>query len=103
MNKFKKQPAEVLDYDIDFTLWLPADDALASATAFITDISAPPVSVEPVPALIIDSVDTLIPQKTVKVWLSSGTTGHNYKLTVRALTTDARLKEVEVGINVKDV
>lgn len=90
LGTFSKQPVEVLDYDIDCSDWLVSDDVLASATA-VTDVAG----------LTVDSV--LVSSPRVKVWLSGGTNGAAYKVTVTITTDDGRVKQVEFRVRVKDV
>jgi hypothetical protein len=90
LGNFSKQPVEVVDYDIDYSEWLTDGDNVQSAT----------VSVAP-SGLTIDSV--LINDPRIKVWVSGGTNGSTYKLTVNATTADGRLKQDEFKIRVKDV
>lgn len=85
-----KQPADVLDYDIDFSQWLPADDAVLSVTT----------AVEPTGVLVVDYTQVLSP--TVKVWVSGGTDGSTYKVTLTATTDGGRVKQEEFKVRVKD-
>lgn len=86
-----KQPNEVLDYDIDFSRYLPTSDTIvsvvASADAGIT------------------LGDTLIMSggKIIKQWVEGGTTGVTYKVQVRITTNGGRVKEAEFRIKVKEV
>lgn len=90
LGTFSKQPVEVLDYDIDCSDWLVSDDALSSATAVVDETG-----------LAVDSV--LISSPRVKVWLSGGTNGSTYKVTVTITTEDGRVKQVEFRVRVRDV
>lgn len=90
LGSFSKQPVEVLDYDVDCSEWLASDDVLASATAAVDGTG-----------LVIDSV--LVSSPRVKVWLSGGTDGSSYKITVTITTDDGRIKQVEFRVRVKDV
>jgi len=90
IGTFSKQPVEVLDYDIDCSEWLVSDDALASATA-VADAAG----------LTVDSV--LISSPRIKVWISGGTNGLTYKVTVTITTEDGRVKQVEFRVRVRDV
>lgn len=86
---FIKQPADVQDYDIDFSKYLDAiEDTPASYTASAED------------GLNIDS--SLIVDKRVKVWISGGTSGTVYKITVTLTTLIGRTKQVEIKIKVKE-
>lgn len=85
---FTKQPADVQDYDIDFTDYLAGlSDAGASA-----DVSSDP-------GITIDS--HVLSSGVVKVWVSGGTAG-TYKITAALTTTGGRVKEAEIKIKVKE-
>ena len=86
---FIKQPADVQDYDIDFSRYLDAiEDTPASYIATADD------------GLNIDS--SFMVDKRVKVWISGGTSGTVYKITVTLTTLIGRTKQVEIKIKVKD-
>ena len=84
-----KQPADVLDYDVEYGDWLPDGDALSQATALAdsTDLSINSVQV----------IGTM-----VKVWISGGIDGAQYKVTVTATTNDGRVKEADFTIRVRN-
>ena len=84
-----KQPADVLDYDVEYGDWLPDGDALSQATALAdsTDLSINSVQV----------IGTM-----VKVWISGGIDGAQYKVTVTATTNDGRVKEANFTIRVRN-
>lgn len=100
LGKFKKQPAEVLDYDVDFTEYLADGDTLLSS-------GNPPI---PSPynitvdgtGLVVESAFVINNGKTIKVWLTGGTNGVKYKITITATTNAGRVKQVEFVIQVKD-
>ncbi len=85
-----KQPADQLDYDVDYGRWLPDGDAVTMAET----------SVEPQGELIIDSVQ--LTDRTVKVWISGGVDGGTYKITVTASTSGGRIKEADFRIRVRE-
>ena len=89
LGTFIKQPADVLDYDIDYRDWLAdRSDTLQSAT--VTAETGLTVS------------SFVIVQGVVKVFLSGGTDGGSYKVTCTATTAGGRVKQAEIRINVKD-
>jgi len=90
LGNFTKQPVEIIDYDIDYSEWLTAGDNVQAAS----------VEVAPV-GLIVES--TFINDPRVKIWVSGGTTGTTYKLTVTATTADGRVKQDEFKVKVKDI
>lgn len=89
LGTFTKQPVEVKDYDLDYSEWLVAADTVEAAE----------VTVEPA-GLRVGSVFTQ--DKKIKVWLSAGTNGTVYKLTVTMTTADGRVKQDEFKVKVKD-
>ncbi|MEO8021069.1 hypothetical protein [Polaromonas sp.] len=98
LGKHDKQPAEVKDYPIDYSEWLseiPAGDTLASAIAVATCTTTPADT-----ALVVDQV--IVSPIGVAVWLSAGTDGETYKVTVTATTVGGRVDQSEITVRVKD-
>lgn len=91
MDTFNKQSADQLDFDADFSRWLPDDDVVLIATA---------VSDNPTELIIEQTQWT---DQLVKVWCAGGTNGSKYKITVTAQTAGGRIKEHEFIIRVKDL
>lgn len=91
LGTFTKQPADEWDYDIDYSEWLTAGDNVQNAS----------VTVAPTGSLVIDSV--FINDPRVKVWVSGGTDGVTYKLTVTMNSADGRTKQDEFKLRVKEV
>lgn len=96
LKKYKKQPADRLDYDFDYSLWLAVDDEILSAVVTIENLNAA-VSLTPV---IVDSSVTL--PKFVKVWLSGGAAGDYYKVSCTITTSRDRVKQDEIKIKVTE-
>ena len=92
---YEKQPAEYKDYDIDYTPWLtPAEDVISSVTTVVSSTA------EATPTLTVDLAQTTV--YVAKLWLSGGTAGVKYKVTVRMETDAGRIDESELIFNVKD-
>lgn len=104
MSTFKKQPLDVLDYDVDMSEWfssIPGDD-IDSVEIIITSL------VEEEPTLVAGP----LPHKPVillgaepvrfKIWLGGGTDYVDYKVTCIITTEQDRKKEVELKIKVRD-
>lgn len=89
MQTFLKQPGDTLDYDADFSNWLPDGDTITSATATI-DVAG---------ELAINAVQVLSP--IVKVWAEGGADRATYKITVTAATEGGRIKETEFRLRIK--
>jgi hypothetical protein len=90
MNLFQKQPADQLDYDLEFSDWLTSGDTINGATA-VSDVPT---------ELIIQSVS--VSGQIVKVWISGGVTGSTYKVTATVTTAQGRIKELDFKIRVKE-
>ena len=89
LGVFQKQPAESIDYDVDYSEWLTTGDNVQSA-----DVSVAPSG------LVIDS--TFINDPRIKIWISGGVDKVSYKVTVTMTTAEGRVKQDEFKINVKD-
>jgi hypothetical protein len=83
-----KQPADVQDYDIDFSQWLPIGDSLVSAT-----VSTPT-------GITLDVFYVTSP--IVKIWVSGGVAGNSYKFQIIGTTDFGRVKETELVVKVKE-
>ncbi len=93
LENFYKQPADVQDYDINYTRYLTSvDDTPRVVDPYEVDAPAG-----------ITLLTASITGNVVKVWLSGGTAGAKYKITTRLFTTGGRVKEAEIVIIVKEV
>lgn len=92
LGTFPKQPADVQDYDIDYS------EYCAGFTPADTLTGTPVVTADPG----ITVASTTRVGNVVKVFLSGGTSGVTYKVTCRATTTGGRVKEVEIKVKVKE-
>lgn len=100
LGKFQQQPAETLDYDIDFAQFLSDGDTL------VTTGNPPvpsPLDVVISPAGTMTLGPTVVINGTViKQWLIGGTSGQKYKITITATSNAGRVKQVEFIVRVKD-
>ena len=85
----QQQPADTLDWDIDFSEFFPPEDVIVSAT-----VQAHPAMVMP--------PTVQVRGRTLKVWVYAGNLEGAYKLSVFASTDDGRGKEVELKVKIKD-
>lgn len=88
---FFKRPIDQLDYDIDFSRWLPDGDTIASAVS----------AVEPCDSMV-SAAQTIVQGEEVKVWLVDGVSGKTATISVTATTAQSRVKQVKFQIRVKD-
>lgn len=93
MQTLQKQSADRLDYDVDYSNFIPEDDTITTVTAVVE-------AIDPLTDLVVDSASVASP--IVKVWLSSGLNGSTYKITVTASTNGGRIKEQDFKIRVRD-
>jgi len=90
MDIFTKYPAEVWDYDVEFTRSLPDGDTILSAT----------VTVEPAESMV-SCPRFDLGTDTVKVWLIDGLSGKTATASVIAMTAQGRTIEEEFKIRVR--
>jgi hypothetical protein len=95
LAKYEKQPAEVKDYDIDYSDWLiPAADTINGITTAVTS------ETQATPTLVVDYTQQTITLS--KLWISGGTVGVQYKVTVRMTSAGGRIDESELIFSIKD-
>lgn len=101
LGTFEKQPADVLDYDIDFSAVLDGNDTLASsgnpAVPLPLNVVVSPAGLTLGPTFVIEN------GKTIKQWLSGGNSRQKYKVTITATSNAGRVKQVEFVVGVKDI
>lgn len=91
-----QQPNDRIDYDVDFSEWFPVGDIVNDAMVTVSPVGL--------------SVNSSVTHPRVKVWVTGGTTGSTYKITVLGkasvtLTEPGnanRYKEVELKVKIKD-
>lgn len=99
LGKFQKQPAEILDYDVDYTEWFSNRVDTPAVVSPVAIVSEPGITV----------VGSSITGMVVKVILSGGTaapvgaTPSKYKITVRLTTTAGLVKEADFTVTVKEI
>ena len=96
LARWEQQPDEVLDWDIYYANspdgaepWLSDGDVIVDVTATV-DIAG----------LVVSASHT---NTMAKLWISGGSNGVKYKITVTAVTTSGRQKQDEVIMKIKEV
>lgn len=90
LGRFEKQPAEILDYQVDYADWFEnRSDAPAS---FVTVI---PTGITEVSSSRSGTVVTVV--------LAGGDADESYKITVRLTTSAGLVKEADFIVRVKEV
>lgn len=85
-----QQPTERLSYTINYGEFLTDGDNIQTAVGIV----------EPA-GLIIEAVTVLDPR--VRFWLTGGTAGSKYKVTITSNTADGRVLQDEIFVKVKEV
>lgn len=84
-----KTPADVLDYDFDFSRWMPPTDRIDEAIAEVAESTA-----------VVDRVDQA--DTVARVWLSGGVADERGTVTVTIHTVAGRTKQVKATLNIKE-
>lgn len=90
LAKFTKQPADMQDYDIDYTDYLDGLQDSAESVDVVAEVG-------------IKLFHYSLIGKTVKVWVDGGTHGETYKVSVTLKTAYGRTKQAEIAIKVKEI
>ena len=91
LGTFTKQPAEVLDYDIDADEWMSDDDEIISVTTTVDT------------GLTVQGAVIFNAGRSVKLWITGGTSGATYKVEVTMTTDDGRVKQAELRFRIKEL
>ena len=92
LAKFEKQPADVQDFDIDFSEWLIGMD----------DIAPGPDGLSVEAEVGIAILASVLHNGVAKVWTSGGVDGTTYKITATVTTEGNRVKQAEIKVKVKE-
>lgn len=95
LKKFKQQPDERKDYDVDCDWLAPLGDSIDDITLTVECLDDPLDT-----SLVVTFQNTT---STIKVWVSGGTDGYAYKVTLNVLTVATRQNEAELIFAIGDV
>lgn len=90
LGKFSKQPIEVQDYDIDFNEYLTSQSDTADSFVVTADTG-------------ITIQNTSLAAGVVKVYVSGGVDGEQYKVSATVTTTGGRVRQGDILIRVKEL
>ena len=90
IKTFYKQPAEVLDFDVDLEAWLTS--SLDQLQTFTVDVSKPELK--------LDS-SYIVFGNRIKLWLSQGIERMNYSVSVKVVTKSGRVTEFDFRLVVR--
>lgn len=94
LGRHVKQPAEVSDYDIEFSDWLRVDETLATTSASVECLTSSDDS------LAVDDASASL--AVVRVRLSGGLAGEEYKVTTLTTSSSGRVDESEFKVKVRE-
>lgn len=90
LGKFEKQPAEILDYDVDYSEWF--GDRQDTPDLYTTQVDAG-----------LTLVSHQLVGNAVKLVLGGGAAGEKYKVQVRLTTMSGLVKEADFILKIKEV
>jgi len=88
-----QQPYERLDYDFDYSDFIP-NDGLSHIEESPLDVNVRPSGLVVTPVLIEDH--------RVKLWISGGTAGVDYTVELTVTTSNGRIKQDELIVSIVD-
>lgn len=89
LGKFTKQPVEVQDYDISFTEYLASQSDTAVSHTATAEAG-------------ISILASNLTGGVVKVFVSGGTDGNQYKVSATVTTAGGRVKQGDIIVKVKE-
>jgi hypothetical protein len=89
LGTYKQQPAEIIDYAVDFGPWVEDRGHLVSSFSVLSDAGV--------------TVSSSRDGNVVRVIVSGGTNNTKYKITVRVTTDGGLVKEAEFWLRIKEV
>lgn len=101
LDRFKKQPAEIKKYQIDYSEWLATGETVSSVGTAVTLLNPASGDVGE-PTLTIGTTQ-IVGGTVFEYYVSSGTDGKRYKVTFQASTSDSQTVESEIEFKVSDV
>lgn len=91
LGTFIKQPADTMDYDINYSEWLTFNDNVQEAAILIEGSDSTLIK-----------VSHFINDPVIKIWLSGGTAGITYKVTCTMTSADGRIRQDEFKMKIKE-
>lgn len=95
LDRKEKQPVEVKDYPIDYSEWLAPGDTLINAQATVECLTNALDT-----ALVVSSMS--VSPTSAAPWLSGGTNGERYKVSVTVTTQQGRIDQSEFIVKIRE-
>lgn len=91
-KRYTQDPADVLDYALDWTDWLDDGETISTSSWAVT------------PSGLTTSLASIVNNNTTAVvWLSGGTVGNSYTVTNHITTTDSRTVERSITVAIRNL
>lgn len=98
LGTVSKQPADQLDYPIDYSRWIPDEDEILTVTHAIE----PAAEDDDEDHLRVDAVRVDPENPALTVWVSRGQKSKTYKVSVTVATRGGRIKEADFKVRIRD-
>lgn len=98
LEAFIKDPDSMLDYSVDWSDWLGADD-IASVVWFVDDVEG---GVAEGDSLFVEIAYCFFTDKVATVWLSQGVVRRSYDVTCRITTTSGRVDDRTFRVKINE-
>lgn len=85
-----KQPAEILDYDVDYADWMTDGDVVVLSRVLL-------------PGADTVVIDVFTSAAAVKLWISGGVDGQEGTIEITTTTRDGRVKQDELSLRIMEV
>jgi hypothetical protein len=95
MDIFEKQPADVVDINIDLSQYLPSTDSIVNAVPTFEGTNDG--------SLVLGTTAINNTTKVVTQWVSGGTDGKSYHVAVTITSAAGRVKQVDFKVKVKEI
>lgn len=100
LDRFRKQPAEIKKYQIDYSEWLATGETVTSVVTAVTVLNPAATDVGE-PTMTIGTTQ-IVGGTVYEYYVSAGTDGKRYKVTFQASTSDTQTVESEIEFKVSD-
>ncbi len=102
LDRFKKQPAEIKKYQIDYSEWLDTGQTITAVNTAVT-LKNPAAGDVGEPTLAVGTTQIIGTGTIFEYYLSLGTDRKRYKITFLADTSDVQKVESEIEFKVNDL
>lgn len=94
IKKFQQDPDEILDYSVDWRPWLADGDVISGVNVSLSEESMTDLVInEPLPQFTTTHTT---------VWISGGTVGETYTVSIRVTTNGGRTGDRSIDITIRE-